>query len=196
MRRAVEWALGAVAVLLTGAYLAAVSGGAGERPAGDPPGTPEGRYFHAGKVPAPALAEPDCLSEKCHGAVPHAKDRTEAAFRNMHVRFVDCLVCHGKESRASWVAVPPGRRPAGQAEHGGIAPRSRWRLEVRPTGIDRDRTHDSLGPALKCRACHSDEGYPRLTGLGIRDLPRGFANPVALRMIEEGAKQWIPDTMR
>ncbi len=56
--------------------------------------------------------------------------------------------------------------------------------------------HGLIGPALSCRACHSEEGSREIAALGVKSLPAGFSNPVALRMIEEGARQWIPDAMR
>lgn len=195
MSRTVEWALALVAVILTGSFLLAVTGRGGWMAGEGPDATRDPRYFHGGKTPPASLSERGCLSKGCHAGAPHAEDRTQAAFRNLHVRFIDCLVCHGRDSRKSWIAEAPApvAKPGGRA---GAFPRNRWKIAASGPEIDRERMHGSIGPALGCRACHSEEGYRGMTALGIRDLPSGFVNPVALRMIEEGGKQWIPDNMR
>jgi hypothetical protein len=196
VKQAVERVLALVAVVLTGAFLAAVAGGEGWIPGGGATAMPDDGYFHSGKTPPASLEDDGCLSKECHPGAPHAKDRTQAAFRNMHARFIDCLVCHGTESRTSWSAHPPPRVPKpGAAQSYGSSGR-RWRIAAPTPKIDRGRMHGLIGRAVSCRACHSEQGYDDLARMGIRDLGAGFANPVALRMIEEGAKQWIPDTMR
>ncbi len=124
--------------------------------------------------------------------MPHAKDRTQAAFRNMHVRFIDCLVCHAAGSRGSWIAERPAPKPA--TGDTGLR-RNRWRISTSTPPVERARMHTVLGTALSCRACHSPDGSREIAGDG-GGLPAGFVDPVPLRMIEEGAKQWMPDTMR
>lgn len=195
MKPAVEWALALVAVILTGAFLSGVSGAGGWTLRGSSATARDDRYFHAGKTAPISVEARGCRSTGCHVGVPHAKDRTQAAFRNMHVGFIDCLVCHGRDSRKSWILEPPAPAPK-QGGSDGSFPRKRGRIAVPVPEIDRERMHGLVGPALSCRRCHSDEGHREMTEKGIRDLPPGFVNPVALRMIEEGAKQWIPDTMR
>lgn len=196
MNRAVEGALALIALILTGAFLAAVAGGGEGISWGGASATPDDRYFHAGKTPSASAEDRGCLSKGCHAAAPHAKERTQAAFRNMHARFVDCLVCHGRESRASWSVRPPPQAPKPGAAQGGGTFRGRWTIAAPKPEIDREKMHGLIGQAVSCRACHSEQGYRELAGKGIRHLGPGFVNPVALRMIEEGAKQWIPDTMR
>ncbi len=194
MKRTAEWALAVAALILTGAFLSAVSGGGLLSP-GEGFGAPrDGRYFHAGKTAPAAAGDRGCRSPGCHVGMPHARGRTQAAFRNMHMRFVECLVCHGKDSRKSWTAVhsPPENRSVG----GKGSLRSRWTIAAPGPAVEPGKMHGLIGPALSCRACHSEDGYRELAGKGVRDLPAGFTNPVALRMIEEGARQWIPDTMR
>ena len=111
----------------------------------------------------------------------------------MHLPFVDCLACHGRDARRAWVAEPPAARTAAGGGHVG----TQWRIAAPVRGaVARDKMHGLIGPALSCRACHSEEGLREIAAAGIKDLRSGFANPVPLRMIEEGAKQWIPDTMR
>ena len=56
-------------------------------------------------------------------------------------------------------------------------------------GMDREKMHGSIGPALSCRACHSEQGYRDLTEKGIRDLPQGVVNQVAVRVIERAPSQ-------
>lgn len=194
MKRTVEGALALAAVILTVAFLSAVSGGGAffGKSSREPR---DGRYFHAGKLPPVSGEDRPCRSPECHAGMPHVRDRTLAAFRNMHLRFVDCLVCHGRDSRKSWSAEPPPPEP--KQATGDTGPvRKRWKIASPMPGIEREKAHATLGAALSCRACHSEEGYRNITARGVKDLPAGFVNPVALRMIEEGAKQWIPDTMR
>lgn len=195
MKQAVEWTLALVALILTGAFLSAVSGAGGWFPRGDSPSARDDRYFHAGKTTPISVDARGCRSTGCHAGMPHVEDRTQAAFRNMHVAFVDCLVCHGRDSRKSWILEPPAPAPKQGGGDRGF-PRKRWKLAVPTPGTDRATMHGLIGPALSCRKCHSDDGHREMSEKGIRDLPPGFNNPVALRMIEEGAKQWIPDTMR
>lgn len=194
MNRAAEWALALVAAVLLVAFLSAVAGGPALIRGTGFAATADARYFHAGKTPA-AVEDGGCGAAGCHVGMPHAKERTHAAFRNMHVRFVACLVCHGRDSRKSWSVGPPAPGHGKGARDGGL-PRNRWTLSAPVPPVDREKAHRLLGPALGCRGCHSAEGYRELGAKGAAGLPAGFVDPVALRMIEEGAKQWIPDTMR
>lgn len=189
MKRAMELVLAVLAVGLAGAFLAgAIGGGA----AGD--ASRADRHFHAGKTP-PQAREGGCRSGECHGVAPHARELTLAAFRNMHVGFVDCMACHGRNARGSWSAKPPAQAPK-RAAGAGTTARERWRLAGPAAGGEGKAMHERLGAALACRACHSEEGARDIAAAGIRELPAGFANPLAAKMIEEGARQWIPDTMR
>ena len=195
MTRAAEWVLALSAAVLTGAFLSALAGGAGWTPAGRSGTTVDARYFHAGKTAPAPVEEGGCRAAGCHAGIPHAKDLTQAAFRNMHVRFVECLVCHGRDSRRSWRVGPPAPGPE-KGGRDGVILWKRWTIAAPMPSVDRAEMHTLLGPALGCRACHSGEGSREIGAKGARELPAGFADPVALRMIEEGAKQWIPDTMR
>lgn len=195
MTRTAEWALALVALVLTGGFLAGVSGGGVALFGEDPPASRDGRYFHAGKGAPVTVGDRGCRSPGCHAGMPHARDRALAAFRNMHLGFIDCLVCHGKDSRKSWIAEPAPaqeKRPSGD----GGPRRKRWTIVTPTPPADREKSHGMLGAALSCRSCHSEEGAREIAAKGAKDLPGGFVNPVALRMVEEGAKQWIPDAMR
>jgi len=195
MQRWVERVLALVAVVLTGVFLAGVVGQGKASHAEGSRRLLDGPYFHAGKTPPVPVEDRGCRSPGCHAGMPHVKDRTQAAFRNMHLGFLSCLVCHGKAPRSSWTAEPPP--PAPNRPLGGTGYlRARWKIAVSMPAVDREDLHGTLGQALACRACHSEEGRKEIAEKGVRDLPAGFANPVALRMIEEGAKRWIPDTMR
>lgn len=193
MTRSAEWGLALAAIVLTAAFAAGVSGWGPAVFRGSVPAAATDRYYHAGKIPADRFGSDGCSAPGCHQRIPHTKVPARAAFCNMHLRFVDCLACHGKDARKTWVAEPPGGGPMA-----GIGGRLRrpWRIAAPAPAVARDKIHGLIGPALSCRACHSEEGLREIAAKGIRDLPSGFANPVALRMIEEGAKQWIPDTMR
>ncbi len=193
MTRTVEWGMALAALALTAAFAAGVSGYGPAAFRGNAPAAAADGYYHAGKIPVTDFGSDGCRAPGCHPAVPHAKIRAQAAFRNMHLRFVDCLACHGKDARESWVA---GARPDPMTAGGDGRLRTAVRLAVRTAPVTPDKMHGLIGPALPCRACHSDEGLREMAAKGIRDLPSGFANPVPLRMIEEGAKQWIPDSMR
>ncbi len=194
MRRGAEWALGLAAALLAAAFLSAVAGGGAPAP-GTLSGASTAAYFHGGKAGAGPAGDRACGAAGCHAGLPHARDRRYAALRNMHVRFIGCLVCHGKDSPGSWTVLRVA--PAKRAElRDGGTPGERWTIAATTTATGRERLHALLGPALSCRACHSAAGSREIAAKGGKGLPGGFEDPVALRMIEEGAKQWIPDTMR
>lgn len=193
MKRPVEGGLALAAVILTAAFMAGFFGWGRHALRGSGPPTRAGFYYHAGKAPPAHVEEGGCRAPKCHTGFPHAKVRTQAAFRNMHLRFVDCLACHAKDARKSWVAEP---LDASRADGSRGSLRTRWKIALPAPAVSGEEMHALIGPALSCRACHSEEGQSEIAAKGIKDLPAGFADPVPLRMIEEGARQWIPDTMR
>ncbi len=195
MKRAVEGALALVAALLVGAFLLAAVGGAGWTSPRRVGAKADPRYFHSGKTDLAPAEEVGCRAGGCHAGMPHARERAEAAFRNMHVRFVGCMVCHGRESSKTWSVGRQARGPGKGSGEDGI-PRVRWTISAPTPPADRDKPHAPLGPAVACRACHSEQGYREIGARGARELPAAFADPVALRMIEGGAKQWIPDPLR
>lgn len=191
MRRAADWALGFAAAGLAAAFLAAVAGRGAPRPVA----TAKAQYYHGGKSSAAPVDGSGCAAAGCHAGMPHAIDRAYAPFRNMHLRFVGCLVCHGKDTRGSWNVLRA--TPARKAEPGDAGPpRERWTIDVATTATGKQQLHALLGTAMSCRACHSEGGSREIAAKGGKELPGGFDDPVALRMIEKGAKQWIPDTMR
>lgn len=131
-------------------------------------------HYHSGKEPFAVEAADTCRSAKCHPGLPHRKGGAPAAFRNMHLKTADCLSCHGREPERFW----EGRREGG-----------RWKLRYAgsPGGGGK---HDALGTPMSCRRCHSADGGRRLAGRGMKDLPTSFEDPVSLRMMESGARQW------
>lgn len=152
----------------------------------------EGGYFHAGKTLPEREPDPSCQSIDCHVGYPHERDGILSAFRNMHVRFVDCLSCHGLKSQDRWTLTTPmtGGSP------GSFDTRVRIQYTIPPEGKMMDGHHALLVSPVRCRGCHSDSRRTALSSRGVADLPAGFANPVSLRMIEEGAKNWIPPDLR
>ena len=148
-------------------------------------------YFHAGKTVSSEHPDPSCQSDACHAAFPHGNSPTSSAFLNMHVRFVECLSCHGVDSRNRWIL-----KASAAGQPGATGPRRGIAYPV-PKGKsgDADR-HALLAAPISCRGCHSESGTAALKARGIGDLPGGFANPISLRMMEEGAKRWIPADMR
>ncbi len=195
MRRGAEWALGLAAAVLVAAFVSAVAGGGAPATGSASDAAVAARYFHGGKSAAWPADDRGCGAAGCHAGAPHAKDRTYAPFRNMHVRFIGCLVCHGRDSRGSWTVLPVAPARKAEVRDGGPV-RERWTIAAASAATGRERMHALLGGALSCRACHSAAGSREIAAKAGRELPAGFEDPVALRMIEEGAKQWIPDTMR
>lgn len=147
-------------------------------------------HFHPGKT-ASEHPDPSCQSVACHPPFPHGNGTAASAFLNMHVRFVECLSCHGLEPRSRWaLKISAASRPGSTGLRKGIA--YRWKGEQEGK-TDR---HALLASPLPCRECHSEPGTAALKARGIDGLPGGFANPISLRMMEEGAKRWIPADMR
>jgi hypothetical protein len=136
--------------------------------------------FHGGKTATPLAPDPGCQSPSCHEAYPHRKDRTEAAFRNMHLEFAECLSCHGKEPESHW-----------KGEPGGKSPKIRYAREAAT-----ENPHADIVQAATCRKCHSESGRQRLREKGMTGLPPGHADPIALRMLEGGPKRWAPADIR
>ncbi len=195
MKTRAEWALGVAAAVLTASFVWGLAGG-GWTPADASRRAPGARYSHGGKTVPVILDAGGCGAPGCHGAAPHSRGGAYAPFRNMHGRFVGCLVCHGRGSRGAWIVTRPRLAPTPEPRDGGVV-RERWTIGAPGTPAGgKDVAHAALGEALSCRACHSADGSRDIAAKGGPGLPGTFEDPVALRMIEEGAKQWIPDTMR
>jgi len=56
--------------------------------------------------------------------------------------------------------------------------------------------HTLLGRPAACRACHSPAGAAALLGSGSPPPGPAFEDPVALRMIEKGAREWLPEGLK
>lgn len=138
----------------------------------------ESGYFHEGKSGESPVRDPACQTKGCHGAYPHEQG-PESAFRNLHVRFVECPVCHGREGEAEW------RIEAGD---------ERWRIRTGTRRAD-GGSHPPVGPPVRCRECHSRAGRERIERGAGRKLQGDFTDPVALRMLEEGSREWVPGGM-
>jgi len=173
-----EGALSLAAVILAGTFLFGA--------AGVVPGTISGRNetpfestsYHGGKTETAPPSDGACQAPGCHDGYPHRKGTSVAVFRNMHLRRVDCLSCHGKEADRRWAVSGAPKDPS-------------WRVRY-PSDGRRSGPHAGMGPAMACRGCHSENGRAVLLERGVKELPSGFANPIALRMLEEGARRWDP----
>jgi len=178
MTRWAERLLSLAAIAIAACYLAGIAGwrspGPGRRISSATAG-----YFHEGKSGDSGIRDPSCQTETCHSAYPHERG-PESTFRNMHVGFIECQVCHGKAGAAAW-----------QIEAGGG---DRWiiRAGTRQAGGD---PHTAFGPSVRCRECHSERGRKRIESGSNRKLHGTFHDPVALRMMEEGSRKWVPDGM-
>lgn len=55
-----------------------------------------------------------CLTSGCHDPLPHRKSKSVRAFANMHVAYLDCLMCHvdvtASPAPAAWVNTETGNR--------------------------------------------------------------------------------------
>ncbi len=180
MKVRLEAVLGAGAVLVAALFLLGVLdvrfGG---------PGKTGGRSdagFHAASPAPPGPGNPACQAEGCHDAFPHRADRGRPAFLNMHLRYAECLACHGKEARARWSTTGRGGEGKGRVGYTAAGPGT--------------EAHAGMGPPVACRSCHSEEGRLALAAKGMSALPSGFADPLALRMIEGGARSWTPADLR
>jgi hypothetical protein len=179
MKGATENILRAAAVLVAALFMARALGiGA----AVSAPARPAPFRYHGGKTGPARTVSPACLGGRCHLEAPHRGNVVESAFRNMHAGFIDCLGCHGKEAERRW-------KPSGKAGTG--------TLKVACDGpAAGGNPHDATGKPAECRFCHSEAGLERLSRRGIGGLPGNFASPVALRMMEEKGKRWVPEGFR
>jgi hypothetical protein len=138
-----------------------------------------GRLFHEGKTRRPRTAGNDCLGPGCHEGAPHRRDANLSTFRNMHTTYVDCLVCHAGDGAVRF----EGSQDASGRRH------------LKYTGSKPsvgDKGHPVLGGSATCRRCHSEAGASSLKARGLTSLPSNYADPIALRMIEGGARRWNP----
>lgn len=122
-----------------------------------------------------------CQSGKCHPPSPHERGGAEAAFRNFHGGFAECLVCHGNGTEVGWAAT---KDPSGRL------------VLASDTPVSQGNPHERLVPPTRCRGCHSESGMNMLVARGIKEFPKGFENPMALRMIEERRNRWLPPGLR
>lgn len=148
-------------------------------PAGGGGGDARQGHYHPGKTAQVFRDSAGCVSPGCHVPSPHRRQSSHAAFRNLHARHADCLVCHASGGTAR-VAAARGESGRGELRFRGAAP------PIRPDG------HPVLGQPPGCRGCHSDAGARMLKGAGLDALPSGFADPIALKMLEGGARSWNP----
>ncbi len=169
------------AVILTVIFLWGIAGFS-RRAIGREPGGRQYPYFHEGKSVVSVPKDPVCQAPACHDLYPHTRNAGWSVFNNMHHGIADCLACHGKDAARQWTA------GASRQEDG-----SRIRsLVPRAKG----NPHESTGPAEKCRRCHSESGKAKLLEIGVSGLSSGFADPMALRMMEGGANRWTPADLR
>ena len=136
--------------------------------------------YHA-PVPGTVPAKGSCGSADCHPADPHKARGPVSAFLNFHGEFTDCTVCHGLDA-VSWEV-------RSRAEGGSWVLASRGPL---PPGDP----HGKLSAPRGCRQCHSASGMEELGTRGMKEFPRGFESPIALRMIEESRTRWLPAGLR
>lgn len=174
-----ERTLSLAAIAVAVCFLAGVAGWRLPVPGGRISSGSATGYFHEGKPAGAGMRDSSCRTEKCHGAYPHGKG-LESAFRNMHAEFVDCPVCHGREGKAEW-----------SVEAGGG---DRWRIRSGTPPAAGD-PHASFGTPVRCRECHSQAGRERIERGGTRKLQGTFNDPIALRMLEEGSRKWMPEGM-
>ncbi|MFA6146620.1 MAG: hypothetical protein WC899_00220 [bacterium] len=141
--------------------------------------------FHGGKGALSAKKDPACSARQCHAPSPHRKPIPASAFLNMHVSFVACLGCHGRDLERRWVA-------------GEAAGEAAFRLSYSPVpeAGEGGRRHSANGPPASCRRCHSVEGRRSIAAAGVKGLLEGFEEPIVLRMIEGGGRKWLPDAMQ
>jgi hypothetical protein len=133
-----------------------------------------GTTYHAGKAPLPP-SPGRCGGTGCHEGAPHAGGGGMAAFRNLHGGKVECLACHGVSGKGGWIS-------------GGSAGSL---LASRDTGGKEGERHAGVARgALGCRECHSRDGEQAIRRAGVPALTAAFADPMALRMVESGARKW------
>lgn len=179
--RYAEKALYLAGIVLTAIFMAGVAGWNLRTGSGGSSYTQPQRYFHGGKSADVSPADSRCLSKDCHAAYPHGNGAV-APFRNMHVGFIDCLACHLGKKERGWRIVRDRKG-------------TRWEIRSEETAGGND-PHAGLQSPWDCRDCHSGEGRKRLEAGGARDLPGGFHDPIALRMMEGGPRKWVPYDLR
>lgn len=143
------------------------------------PATDDGSYYHPGKNRRTLTDRQACIAEGCHGDAPHKRDKALAPFRNLHAIYVACPVCHAPDGSTRFT----GSRDGNGRVH------LRYTGSVPATG---PKGHPPLGNPGGCRRCHSEPGMRSLKEHGLSTLPPGYADPIALRMHEGGARQWNP----
>ena len=141
--------------------------------------------FHGGKKPPSTKRDAACFAPQCHATSPHRKPVPASAFLNMHVTFVSCLGCHGRDRERRW----------GTGESAGEAA-LRLAYSPVPEAGSGGRRHEANGPPAACRRCHSAEGRRAIAAAGVKGLHEGFEEPIVLGMIEGGGRKWLPDGMR
>ena len=155
-RRTSSLALLGALLLAAAAYLS-LPYGLGGAPKTEPGRTFAGAAYHASdqaSAKAPDALEPGSCSG-CHGGAPHGRRRGTRAFLNLHVRALDCGVCHLAGPELGFQRAPGGqgkifaaRRMDGQGKT----------VIAAGGGVDFRRT----GPA--CVDCHR-RGSALLAGL-------------------------------
>lgn len=171
-----------LAVLVTVLFYASLRGW---RFTSDGAGSAGAASFHGGKGSGSPKRDPACSAKGCHAPSSHRKPVPSSAFLNMHETVVSCLGCHGRDPERRWTS-------------GETSGESAFRLVYSPVpeAGKGGRRHDANGPPAACRSCHSVEGRRAISAAGVKGLHDRFENPIALRMIEEGGRKWLPDDMR
>ena len=182
MSRRQEGLIAVIAFLVTVLFYASLNGPKFTRTGA---GSAGGTSFHGGKKTLSLNRDAVCITPQCHATSPHRKPGSTSVFLNMHQTTVSCLGCHGRDPERRW-------GPGGTEGDGA------FRLTYTPVpGVGRGgRRHDANGVPAPCRRCHSMEGRRAIASSGVKGLPEGFENPIALRMIEGGGRKWLPDDMQ
>ncbi len=168
-----------LAVLLTLLSFASVQGWRFARKGA---GSAGAAFYHGGKKTPSEKRDPACSTTECHASSPHRKAGPESAFLNMHESVVSCLGCHGRDPERRWNTPEKAGEGVSRLAYSPVP-------EAGPGG----RRHAANGPPAACRRCHSMEGRRAIAAAGVKGLPDGFEEPIALRMIEGGGRKWLPD---
>ncbi len=130
-------------------------------------------YYHE-KRGDPGTLTTGCSGSECHPKYPHEKAGNYSPFMNMHAIDFSCFVCHSV----------PGMNIVSETVD--------ERVRLAAAGVESTVDyHERFKKTLSCRNCHSDSGKKMLEEIIERDLTRGFLQPNALKLIEEGSKKWI-----